>query len=72
MSGFTWLRCSSHRARGKLLALIGKDAVCHFRWDDRTDQGIYSVHDELLTVARAITGVTKLRNTSDVRKCMSW
>ena len=68
----TWLRCSSHRARGKLLDIIGKDAVCHFRWDDRTGRGIYAVPDNLLAVSRAIKGVTKLRNTTDVRKCVSW
>ena len=68
----TWLRCSSHRARDKLLAVIGEDAVCHFRWDDRTGQGIYRVSDDLLAVCRAIKGVTKLRNTTDVRKCVSW
>ncbi len=65
------VRCTSHRAREKLLRLIGDDnAICYFRWADRNSRGIYRIPLAMLKAAREIKGVTRLRETSDIMRCL--
>lgn len=65
-----FVRCSSHRARERLIRLIGKGPQqSYFRWEDTASRGIYLIPTSLLAEARQISGITKLRKTDGVRRC---
>ena len=72
MAPQVFVRCGSHRARERLLSVVGKDRPCYFRWSDTASRGMYRIPAALLARARQIPGVTKLRTCSDVRECVNW
>ena len=67
---FVIVRCASHRARGKLLTLVGEDvAQALFSMRRDTSKGAYRIPARLLDDACAITGVTRMRDGDDLMEC---
>ena len=69
-SRLVFVRCASHRARERLLSLVGEDPLCYFRWADTASRGMYRIPAALLAQARQIPGITRLRDCDDVRECI--
>lgn len=64
------IKCGSHRARGKMLALVGRDnAQALFSLERETGKGVYRIPADLATQAKAITGVTGFRDGDDLMDC---
>lgn len=65
------VKCGSHRAREKMLRLVGRDnaqALFSMRRDTGTG-GVYRIPAELAPAAKQITGVTGFRDGEDLLKC---
>lgn len=65
------VKCHSHRARHKLFALLGdanREALYSFHRDVGTG-GAYRIPAEFEERAKAITGVTGMREGDDLHKC---
>ena len=65
------VKCGSHRARGKLLALLG-DAESEALYSLQRETGhggAYRIPAEFADAAKAITGVSGLRDGDDLHKC---
>lgn len=64
------VKCGSHRARTKMLRLIGEEnaeAMGSMRRD--TGKGVYRIPANRAVEAKAITGVTGFRDGDDLIKC---
>lgn len=72
MSESVFVKCSSHRARQKLLAII-PDAIAHYDEDNflrrHNHKGIYKIDMNQLESATQIKGVTKLRKQTGYVQC---
>lgn len=68
------VKCGSHRARRKLLALIGSDnAEALFSLLRETGHGgAYRIPARFEAEARAITGVSGLRDGDDLHRCWTF
>lgn len=71
MTGATVLvKCGSHRARRKLLALVGEaDAEALFSLFRSTGKGAYRIPAHREVEAKAITGISGLRDGDDLHRC---
>ena len=64
------VKCGSHRARDKMLALVGRDnAEALFSMHRDTGKGVYRIPAELATRAKAVTGVSGYRDGDDLMRC---
>lgn len=64
------VKAQSHRARRKLLALVGEEnaeALCSLRRE--TGRGAYRIPAHFEAEAKAITGVSGLRDGDDLMPC---
>lgn len=67
----TLVKANSHRARNKLLALVGPDREELFSMRRNTAKGAYRIPDRYAESAKAITGVTGMRDGDDLQRCWS-
>jgi hypothetical protein len=66
----TLVKCSSHRARQKMLALVGSDnAQALFSMRRETGKGVYRIPAARAREAKAIVGVSGYRDGDDLMKC---
>ena len=74
MKGATVLvKCGSHRARQKLLALVGGQGEALFSLLRETGKGgAYRIPARLEAEAKAITGVSGLRDGDDLHRCWTF
>lgn len=64
------VKCGSHRARGKLYALVGREnAQEFFSLSRSTGQGAIRIPAEHEAAAKAITGVSGMRDGADLMRC---
>lgn len=64
------VKCGSHRARNKMLALVGRDnAKALFSLQRETGKGVYRIPAEHAAAAKAITGVSGFREGDDLMVC---
>lgn len=65
------IRCNSHRARRKLLALVGREnAEALYSLRRNTGHGgAYRIPARFEQEAKAITGISGLRDGNDLHKC---
>jgi hypothetical protein len=64
------VKCGSHRARRKLYALVGKEnAEELFSMHRKTGRGAFRIPAELEAQAKAIVGVSGLRDGKDLMRC---
>lgn len=64
------VKCGSHRARRKLLALVGEEGEALFSLLRETGHGgAYRIPAHFETEAKAITGVSGLRDGDDLHRC---
>jgi hypothetical protein len=64
------VKCGSHRARGKMLAFVGKDrAQALYSLHRETGKGVYRIPAELASAAKQITGVSGFRDGPDLHPC---
>lgn len=64
------VKCGSHRARAKMLALVGRDhAEALFSMRRDTGKGVYRIPAEHERAAKAITGVSGFRDGDDLMRC---
>jgi hypothetical protein len=71
MTDTTLVKCGSHRAREKMLRLVGRENAQAF-FSMRRDVGaggVYRIPAELAPAAKAITGVTGFRDGDDLHNC---
>jgi hypothetical protein len=67
------IKCGSHRARNKLLALVGRDnAEALYSMHRETGKGAYRIPAEHATAAKAITGVSGMRDGDDLMRCWTF
>lgn len=66
----TLIKCGSHRARKKMLAVVGEDnAEALFSLDRETGKGVYRIPADVAAEAKAITGVSGFRDGDDLMRC---
>jgi hypothetical protein len=67
------VKCGSHRARKKLLALVGEDnAEALFSMYRETGTGgVFRIPANMAAEAKAITGVSGFRDGDDLMRCWS-
>lgn len=64
------VKAHSHRARHKLLQLVGRDnAEALFSLRRSTAKGAYRIPAHFEQHAKAITGITGMRDGDDLMKC---
>jgi hypothetical protein len=64
------VKAGSHRARNKLLALVGEEnAEALYSLSRETGKGAFRIPDRFEVEAKAITGVSGLRDGDDLLKC---
>lgn len=64
------VKAASHRARAKLLALVGRDnAEALFSMHRSTGKGVYRIPASLATEAKSIVGVSGYRDGDDLMRC---
>lgn len=64
------IKCGSHRAREKMLKLVGKhnaEALCSMYRE--TAKGVYRIPAAHAQAAKAITGVSGFRDGDDLQRC---
>ena len=63
-------RCNSHRAREKLERALGRRPIYYFHWSKgRNAKGFARVRGSEVKTARAVTGVTVVRDTDGFMPC---
>jgi hypothetical protein len=65
------VKAASHRARGKLLALVGEDnaeAVCSLQ-RELGKGGAFRIPESFEAEALEITGITRLKDGEDLLQC---
>ncbi len=67
-----FMKCNSHRARSRLLGVIGREAQSFYSFHDACHHGVYQVPDELMDRAKRLKGITKARNQSPDFWFMCW
>lgn len=65
----TLVKCGSHRARRKMLALVGEDAQALFSMRRETGKGVYRIPTAHAAAAKAIVGVSGFREGDDLMNC---
>lgn len=71
MPNTTLVKCGSHRARNKMLSLVGTEnaeALFSMRRETGTG-GVYRIPADRADEAKTITGVTGFRDGDDLMKC---
>jgi hypothetical protein len=64
------VKCGSHRARRKLLALVDEErAQALYSLHRETGKGVYRIPAELAPEAKRITGVSGYRDGPDLMPC---
>jgi hypothetical protein len=64
-----FVRAASHRARERLIRLLGYKPKCHFYWNRTAIGGFFPIPAEMLSQAREIPGITRARRPEDLREC---
>jgi len=69
-----FVRCASHRARMRLFNALGRKAQSYYSDYRDFPYGIYLVNANEVYTARAVKGVTKLRDAEkyQLRPCIEW
>jgi hypothetical protein len=64
------VKCASHRARRKMLTLVGEErAQALYSLHRETGKGVYRIPAELAPEAKQITGVSGFRDGPDMNPC---
>ncbi len=65
------VRAHSHRAKGKLFALVGPFREELYSFHRNLYHGAYRIPERFEARAKAITGITGLRDGPDLHKCIT-
>jgi hypothetical protein len=70
--GDVFVKCGSHRARERLVSLLGLRPQCYWSWDYPATGGYFPIPEEKLAEARKIPGVTRMKFPEELRRCLDW
>lgn len=69
-AGFVFVRVASHRARERMIALLGYTPAYYFSWERSGEWA--AVRGEDLERAVSVVGITRASKTHDLRRCIKW